>query len=158
MKAIFWIGKVSLFGSLVRLFKRQGISHCEILFSDGYSGTSDPTKDGIVLYKAAPINPADWFVIDLPVTPEEEAKVRVFFETDEAGCKYDWRGIIFCQVFRWGWHSSTRWFCSEACLAALQRIYPALDGIKPWYVDPADFANILEERIPTLDRAAARVG
>lgn len=156
MKAIFWIGKAGFFGSLIRLFKRDGISHSEILFSDGFSGTSDAAKGGIVLYKLN-FQAKDWFIIDLPCEPEEEAKVRAFFETDEAGCKYDWRGIFFCQVFRWGWHSSTKWFCSEACLAALQRVYPALQGLKPWQVDPADLATLLEERVAPLTPSAARV-
>ncbi|MFA6132447.1 MAG: hypothetical protein WC869_00370 [Phycisphaerae bacterium] len=157
MKAIFWIGKVGFFGTLVRLFKRDGISHSALLFSDGFCGTSQPGR-GIVLYKLAPFNTADWFIIDLPCTPEEEARVRSFFEVDEAGCKYDWRGIAFCQVLRWGWHSNTRWFCSEACLAALQRIYTALQGLKPWYVDPADLATVLDERVVPLNRTATRVG
>jgi hypothetical protein len=157
MKAIFWIGKVGIAGSLIRLFKRDGISHCAILFSDGFAGTAQPNT-GIILYKAEPLNTADWLIIDLPCYPEEEARVRAFFETDEAGCKYDWVGIFFCQVLRWGWHSSTKWFCSEACLDALQRIYPALAGLKPWFCDPADLATLLEERVVPLDRAPQRVG
>lgn len=157
MKAIFWIGRCGFIGSMIRLFKRGGISHSEIMFSDGMSGTSAAEKGGIVLYKID-FKPADWFIVELPCDAEEEARVRAFFEVDEAGCKYDYRGIIFSQILRWGWHSSTRWFCSESCLAALQRVYPALAGIKPWYVDPADLANILEERVAPFDRSATRVG
>jgi hypothetical protein len=142
MKAIFWIGPSGFFGSLIRLFKHRGISHCEILFTDGFSGTSDSAKGGIALYPLA-INTADWFVIDIPCSLAEEAKVRQFF-VDEAGCGYDWVGIVFCQVFHWTWRSETKWFCSEACLAALQPLFPELKNIRPFEVDPATLAVLLE--------------
>lgn len=156
MKAIFWIGRSGFFGSLIRFFKHKGISHSEILFSDGYAGTSDADKGGVVLYKLDPFVSTDWYVIDLPVTLEQEVEVRRFF-VEEAGAKYDWKGIFFSQVFPWNWASKTRWFCSESCTAALQRIYPQLLDLKPCQVDPASLATILEDRI-VRPAAVAAVG
>lgn len=160
MKAIFWIGRSGFFGSLIRLFKHRGISHCEIMFSDGFSGTADSAKGGITLYPIA-FNPADWFVIDIPCTPAEETTVRQFF-LDEAGCGYDWLGIVFCQVFHWGWGSKNKWFCSEACMTALRPLFPEFKDIKPYQVDPATLAVLLEmaysQRANAAARAATRVG
>jgi len=155
MKAIFWIGRSGLFGSLIRFFKHRGISHAEVLFSDGFSGTSDASLGGVVLYKLEPFNPLDWFVLDLPATLEQEIEVRRFF-MEEAGAGYDWKGIFFSQLFRWNWASKNRWFCSEACTAALQRVYPQLLDLKPCQIDPAELAQILEDRIvkPAAIRAA----
>lgn len=143
MKAIFWIGPCGFFGTLVRAFKHRGISHCEILFSDGFSGTADPKKDGIVLYPLE-LNPVDWFVLDIPCTPEEEQKVRQFF-IDEAGCRYDWLGLVLTQVFGWNWRSKTKWFCSEACATALQPVVPLLLTVTPYRLDPGELAVLLEQ-------------
>lgn len=146
MKAIFWIGKSGIFGRLIRFFKGTGSSHVELMFSNGYAGTSDMEKGGIVYYKID-FKPEDWYVVDIPCTTEEEAIVRKFFEVDEVGCGYDKLGIIFCQVFPWGIHSKTNWFCSEACTSALSRILYFLKGVKPYQVDPGELLDILKENL-----------
>jgi hypothetical protein len=144
MKAIFWIGKCGLFGTLIRAFKRRGVSHAEIMFSDGVSGTAQP-RGGVVLRKID-FKPEDWFVLDLPCTPIQEEVVRAFFEK-ELGCPYDWSGIVFAQVLGWNWQSKEKYFCSEVCTAALKEIYKQLADVKPWRCDPAKELILLEERV-----------
>jgi len=144
MKAIFWIGKCGLVGTLIRAFKRRGVSHAEIMFSDGVCGTSQP--NGGVVLRHIDFNRADWVVLDLPCTPEQEAAVRAFF-VEELGCPYDWSGILFAQILGWNWQSKKKYFCSEVCVAALQKAYSALAGLKPWRVDPAKELIELEERV-----------
>jgi hypothetical protein len=143
MKAIFWIGKSGILGTLVRVFKGFGSNHVELLFSDGMSGTSDVVK-GICFYRLNYL-PENWIAIDIPCTPEEEAEVRKFFEVDEKGCGYDMRGIVFAQVFPWGIESKDKWFCSEACVAALQRVKSLtfLKDLKPYTIDPGELLKIL---------------
>jgi hypothetical protein len=152
MKAIFWIGKCGLAGQLIRAFKRRGVSHAEILFSDGFRGTSVPGP-GIVL-RPLVVNQEDWVIIDLPCSLAEEAEVRAFFE-EEKGCGYDWSGIIFAQVFGWNWASKTKYFCSEACIAGLQKIYPCLGDVRPCRVDPARELELIVERILAARRVAS---
>jgi len=149
MKAIFWVGKGTIFDGAIRAFKRGGVSHSEIMFSDGFCGTSYPGV-GVVL-RPLVVRPEDWVILELPCTPEEEAKVRAFF-VEEAGCGYDWLGIVFAQVLGWHWQSKTKYFCSETTIAALQRIYTVLNGLKAWREDPASVLVILAERVLGPDR------
>lgn len=147
MKAIFWIGKCGLVGTLIRAFKRRGVSHAEIMFSDGVCGTAQP-NGGVVLHRID-FRPEDWVVLDLPCTPIQEEIVRFFF-LREAGCPFDWSGIIFSQILGWNWQSKEKYFCSEVCTAALKQIYPELADVKPWRTDPAKELSLLEARVMPL--------
>jgi hypothetical protein len=138
MKAYFWIGKCNWWGSLIRAFKKRGVSHVMIVFGDGMAGTASVTQGGIV-YGRAEIRSEDWLVIDVP---GDEAPVRQFFAVDERGCGYDWWGIVFAQVLGWNMESPTKWFCSEACVSALQRI-GYFRGKKAYMIDPAGMLELL---------------
>ena len=144
MKALFWIGQCSLIGTLIRVFKRHGVSHAEIMFSDGVSGTSEP-KNGVVLRKID-FRPEDWFVLELPCTPIQEEVVRAFF-VRELGCPYDWKGILCAQILGWNRSSPEAWFCSEICIASLQTIYKQLADVVPASVDPSKELTLLEVRV-----------
>lgn len=146
MKAIFWIGKSGLLGSAIRAFKHRGVSHVELLFSDGMAGTSDREKGGVVLYHLGDPDPADWITIEIPgILPDEERRIRAFIE-GELGCPYDMMGIIFAQVFPWHRESPTAWFCSELVVAALKTVLPGLFPKRPCDYDPAAVLLILTER------------
>lgn len=155
MRVLFWIGKAGLFSSLIRVFKRRGISHVEIKFSDGIAGTALPGT-GIVL-RPLPEGDGDWFDIPIPCTPEQEALVRQFFLT-EANCGYDWLGIIFCQVFGWTLRSKTKWFCSEACLTALLPVFPELRTTPAYRVDPAELSVLLEHCLKARAGSVGPIG
>lgn len=142
MKALFWVGKATFFGKLIRWFKRHRETHSEILFSDGFSGTANPGL-GVEIYKLN-FNKNDWVVLNAPqgTTMEQEKIVRDFIQ-GEVGQKYDWRGVIFCQIFPWGWESNDDWFCTEIDLTALQKAFPELKGPKPHQQDAYELMTLL---------------
>ena len=146
MKVIFWIGKSSILGSAIRMFKHRGVSHSEILFTDNVSGTSDRDKGGVVLYSIPKLDPTEWVAIDIPCTIAQEAIMREFF-ISELGCGYDWKGILFAQMLPWGRESKDKWFCSEICTAALKLAYPhTFSDITPCEVDPAELLKLITAR------------
>ena len=153
MKAIFWIGRSGALGSSIRAFKQRGVSHAELLFSDGYAGTSDREKGGVVIYQLDP-RPADWVVLDLPDTCNED-RARALIQ-DEVGAAYDWLGIAMAQVLPWNREDPTKWFCSEIVAAALRLAYPrTLADVTPHQLDPAGLLDLLDERMPYLRAEAS---
>lgn len=51
-------------------------SHVEGVFSDGMCFSASP-RDGGTRFKEVDLNPANWEVVDLPLTPEVEGKLRL---------------------------------------------------------------------------------
>jgi uncharacterized protein YycO len=104
---------------LVALFTMGRYSHCEYMFSDGMWFGSSP-RDGGVRYKQ--IKPAEshWVFLDLPVSGEEEVKLREWCD-GEVGDEYDWKEVLRF-VLPWLTKDKERWFCSEIVLAGLQQL------------------------------------
>ena len=115
-RAAFWIGKSSLFGAGIRLVKGYGITHAELVFSDGMAGTSDALRGGVCLYKFDPA-PGDWLYVAIP--GQYEAKAREWFH-DHQGSQYDWAGIVLAQLLGTNWQARGKRFCSESCIESLQ--------------------------------------
>jgi hypothetical protein len=156
MRAIFWIGRSGILGSAIRAYKLRGVSHAELLFSDGIAGTSDREKGGVVLYDLGRPSKADWVAIDLPDHPAGEERARALIAS-ELGAGYDWLGIALAQVLPWGRQDPRRWFCSELVAAALARAYPASMGdVIPHRLDPAGLLDLLVRRAGDLRMEAAR--
>lgn len=129
---IFYKGPEGFLGTGIRWWTRSIYSHCELHFGNGECFSSWPGEGTRWTQRQLR---ADWWDI-VPVRGVDgmDDKVRAWCE-GELGCKYDWRGIYFSQVFPWGWHSNHRWFCSEVCTAAQQSIglYP---GVKAYQQSP----------------------
>lgn len=156
MKAVFWIGRSGVLGSTIRAFKRRGVSHAELLFSDGWAGTSDREKGGVVLYDLGTPAPADWVVLPLPDTINEDRARALLM--GELGARYDWLGIALAQTLPWNRQNPKRWFCSEIVAAALKLAYPrTLLDVVPHQMDPAGLLDTLAERMPAL-RGEAEAG
>lgn len=102
-----------LFDAAVRWWTRGPYSHCEIVFSNGEAASSSK-RDGGVRFKRIAFDPARW---DYVVVDADEATVRNWFEA-RLGAGYDTPGLF---GFLWRPHTGQgrRWFCSEACAAAL---------------------------------------
>lgn len=156
MRVIFWKGQASFFGTLIRLKTGSSYTHCELLFSDGTRFgiyglfKSDfyrvdgkiRTPDVISGYDGKEWNAENWDCISIDGGDEE--KVRKWCEKHR-GLKYDWKGIVFCQVFPWGIESKNKWFCSELVTSALQEGgFPQVKGLKPYQIAPHKLASILE--------------
>jgi hypothetical protein len=156
MRVLFWKGPSSFFGSLIRLKTCSAYSHCELLFSDGTRFGIDAsfksgfyrvdghlkTPDSKSGYDGKEWNAENWDCISIEGGDEE--KTRKWCE-EHVGLEYDWKGVVFCQLFPWGIESKNKWFCSEISTAGLQAgLYPQVLGLKPYQIAPHKLAPILE--------------
>lgn len=138
MRVLFWKGPCSLTGRVIRLKTGCAYTHSEFLFSDG---TRFGVQSGIPAHFYKPVrdgepqwDEATWDCIEIGGGNEEA--VRSWCHSI-VGAEYDWRGILFCQLFPWGWESRDKWFCSEANTAGLQAgSYPQVAGLKPYQIAP----------------------
>lgn len=116
MYLAFWVGKVGIFGKLIRLWTGHKVSHVELII-DGEWFTA-LTERGVVRYLNEPS--ANWRLIHIPLTADQKQAMLAFL-SNEIGSKYDWLGIIFSQVLPLARSHSDKWFCSELVTAALHR-------------------------------------
>ncbi|MEZ2310884.1 hypothetical protein AB6809_29990 [Paraburkholderia sp. RCC_158] len=80
------------------------------------------------------LDPADWDVIDIVTTPEQEAAAIAWFEA-HVGQPYDVAGL-FGFVFRHYEGEKGKWFCSES-------VAEALGYAESWRYDPNTFAAVV---------------
>lgn len=123
-------GISGLYNRIVRWWTRSEYSHCELVFSGGFSGSAS-FIDGGVRLKVIDFDPEKWDVIELP--GDLEADAFIWF-LDHRGANYDLLGNIHFIVSRVA-NSEKRWFCSEA-------IGAALGMTEAWRFDPASLAEI----------------
>jgi len=98
----------------VCVFTGSPYSHCELVINGVCWSAS--ARDGGVRGKVIDLHSGRWDVIDLPDSFSEAAALAWFREHD--GARYDWAGVMrFAVPFLP--LSVGRWFCSEACAAAL---------------------------------------
>ncbi|MDD2828067.1 MAG: hypothetical protein PHW18_00660 [Sulfuricurvum sp.] len=109
---VFYKGEGTLAEKLIRLWTKSPYAHCEFGRSDGLFHSNDRFRF-ISRTHAMEINPLDWDVceIELPCEIIDRVEKR---QLKKNGTSYDWVGIVFSQVFRLGWHSKKRWFCSKS--------------------------------------------
>ena len=135
MRAAFYKGTrpglAGVYNHAVRAWTSSPYSHVEIAFSDGWSGSAS-FADGGVRLKRIVFDAEDWDLVELPAALEPAA--RAWFER-HAGARYDLLGNLQFILTLFG-NDQRRWFCSEACAAAL--------GIaEPWRYDPGTLASAL---------------
>jgi len=135
MKAAFYRGTrpglQGIYSRAVRWIDRGTYSHCELVFSDGMSGSASYIDGGVRL-KRIDYDDTHWDFIDLPDAAEPFA--RDWFRANE-GAPYDLMGNVRF-VLPWLSDSEKGWFCSEAMAAALK--------IKePWRFGPNGLAALL---------------
>ena len=135
MRAAFYKGTrpglQGIYSRAVRWIDRGPYSHCELIFSDGMSGSASYIDGGVRL-KRIDYDPAHWDFIALP--PNLEPYARDWFERN-AGAPYDLMGNVRF-VLPFLPDSQRGWFCSEALGAAL--------GWKePWRYGPNGLSALL---------------
>lgn len=124
-------GIAGAYSYLVRAWTDSSYSHVELVFSDGWAGSSS-FSDGGVRLKRIDFDPANWDFVELPAALEHAA--RAWFATYK-GEKYDLLGNLQFILAPFG-EDGRRWFCSEACAAALGLF-------EPWRYDPPTLASAL---------------
>lgn len=124
-------GLQGIYSRAVRWIDRGPYSHCELIFSDGLSGSASYIDGGVRL-KRIDYDPAHWDFIALPDHLEPYA--RDWFERN-AGAPYDLAGNVRF-VLPWLPDSERGWFCSEAEAAALRLR-------EPWRLGPNGLAALL---------------
>jgi hypothetical protein len=124
-------GLPGVYNRLVRWWTRSTYSHVELIFIDGMAASAS-YMDGGVRFKRIDFDPALWDFIDLPDHLEPAA--RAWFTT-HAGQPYDLLGNVHFVISPVG-DDKRKWFCSEACAAALG--FP-----EPGRYDPGTLASAL---------------
>lgn len=119
-----------LWDRMVRLVTRSPYSHCELVIN-GVCWSSS-MRDGGVRGKTIDLDHAKWDQIDLGPDGDKKA-LHWFLSHEREG--YDYMGVLRFLIH--SVHASPRrWFCSEACAAAL--------GIsRPEMYTPGDLAQML---------------
>lgn len=127
-------GVAGLYNRLGRLLDHGPYSHCELIFSDGMSGSAS-FMDGGVRIKYIGYSSVDcWDFVDLPA--QYEADARKWFEQHH-GAAYDLMGNVNA-LLGFVPHSSDKWFCSES-------IAEALGLNEGWRYKPNGLAAVLKE-------------
>ena len=124
-------GWQGIYSRAVRVIDRGPYSHCELVFSDGMSGSASYIDGGVRLKRIAYDND-HWDFIDLP--PSLEPYARDWFERNE-GAPYDLMGNVRF-VLPFLPDSQRGWFCSEALGAAL-------GWAEPWRFGPNGLSALL---------------
>lgn len=109
---LFYKGKGTALERLVRWWTKSPYCHSEFLRSDGLCHSNDRfTQLSRIEYFE--ITSSDWdrCDIELPCDIVDQVERR---QLSKIGTRYDWKGIVFSQFFRFGWHSRQRWFCSKS--------------------------------------------
>jgi hypothetical protein len=135
----------SWFSWLIRAYTGGPLSHSEILFPDGRSFSSDES-DGGTKWRTRDMTATEWDFLTVPCTEEQVQRV-VEFCNGEDGCEYDKTGIAFSFLpIALGYQSSSRWFCSEICVAALQQV-GFMTGYTPSRISPNKLYKILKKEL-----------
>lgn len=121
MKMAFYKGPGTWLDKLIRFVTRSDYSHCEIAIG-GYCWSSSARDNG-VRQRYINLQSGHWDVIDIQ---GDEVTTLAWFKEQE-GAGYDWLGLIRT-VIPFFPHSSSKWFCSEACGTALGL---RADGMSP---------------------------
>lgn len=107
-------GLPGIYNRAVRAWENGPFSHCELLFSDGFSASASYMDHG-VRFKEIEYDPERWVTIDLP--QELENGARAWF-ISQIGKDYDLMGNVHLIVGFFP-QSEDKKFCSEALMEAL---------------------------------------
>lgn len=127
VKIAFRKNSDGIYTQAICFFTRSKYHHCELIV-DGISYSSSQ-KDGGVRAKKITFVPDRWDIVEIDADPR---KVVHWF-IDHNGQKYDWFGA-FKIALPFLPNYGSKWFCSEACAAALDLKNPK------WYT-PGDLAE-----------------
>lgn len=143
MKVAFWKGTdkgaSGLIDRAIRFWTAGQYSHCELIFSDGMTGTASLGDKGVVFLRRSEsyYDQKNWDFIDIV---GDEAYARTWFDRNH-GAPYDLLGDLGF-IWRPIRGIDNAYFCSEA-------IATALKWVEPWRFDPNTQAAIMKASVPT---------
>lgn len=143
MKVAFQKNDSSFFAGLIRWWTGSSYSHCELLFEDGRMFSAHPRDHGTRYINPGILRANEWDILLIPATLEQEISVHVFCDS-ELNCGYDWWGLVYSQVLKLQRSHPDKWFCSEVCVAAVQRM-GILFGSVPCTFSPGKLYKRLRE-------------
>lgn len=142
MYIVFQRRRSGLFSWLVRLWTGSEFVHCEAVFGTTMvSAVPGVGVRAVVVLAGGGFDQGSWEIVQIDASPRHEQDAY-WWAIGEVGSKYDWLGILMCQVLRWGRQHKARWFCSEFCAALLQQT-GQLRGVKPHQQSPGDLYYLL---------------
>jgi hypothetical protein len=125
-------------------------SHAELVVGQTADGKSvcwsSTYLDGGVRRAELVLDPADWDVFEIRVTPAQASAALAWFEQHK-GQAYDTLGLL---GFAWRHYEGDKdkWFCSEAVAAAL--------GYRDaWRYDPNTFAAVIQSSVAPAQQEAS---
>ncbi len=114
LSVAFYVAKGGLLNRLIRWWTGGVESHVELVVGFKKNGdmycVSASAMDGGVRKKIISPKFGCWELVPVPWVDYDEA-LSLFDEEDGSG--YDYYGIFASQVLPRGFHSKSRWFCSE---------------------------------------------
>lgn len=141
MKIAFYKAKGNWMNFLIRLKTKGLYSHTEIVFSDGVSFSSSQWDGGTRFKNIDYSKKENWDFMELNISKIDEKKIRQFCEKNNDK-PYDWFAIVVAQIFNLHANKENKWFCSEVCTKALQKIKMVV-GISAHMVSPQDLYELL---------------
>lgn len=150
IKVAFRKDGTSIYSKIIKAWPFGGAkgpySHCEVLFSNGWSWSSDETDSGTRFKKIT--YTSGWDFLEIPCSLDDERRLWKFCES-ENGLAYDKRGIIFSFLpIPIGWQHENKWFCSEAVTAVIQLLH-YLSGYSPASIAPSRLYKLLSVELTT---------
>jgi hypothetical protein len=143
MELLFFRDEPGIAAKAIRWWTKSPYSHVELHFGDGICFSSRPGSG--CGWKYYDVNRPDIVRISLDqLDPYYDRIIRFCYA--EAECAYDWKGIVFCMVFPFGWQSRSKWFCSEICTAMCQ-LAGIFQDVKPHEVTPGALFKLVTTRL-----------
>jgi hypothetical protein len=110
-----------IINSSIQWWTKSKFFHVAVLL-DGYWYTALPLG-GVQKLKEIDLEEFEIIEIKHRKLHPEQHDIMLDYLNDQIGIEYDWRGILFSQVFKFGINSSSKWFCSEFVVKILQLMY-----------------------------------
>lgn len=126
------------FNHVCKWWLRGDFSHSELIFTDGYCGSSSFLDGGVRIKRISNFDPNDWLIYSN--ISGNEYIAREFIESQE-GKPFDTRGLSG-HVLRRIPQNKEKWFCSELIMAALF-LARGINPIDVWRFDPCAFEYLV---------------
>lgn len=111
-------GMDGVYNRIGRYLDRGPYSHCEMVFSDRISASASYIDGGVRVKNIGYSSFGNWDFLPIPDPKGDVERMAWRWFKEKRGLPYDvWGNIRFATNF--ARDSPDKWFCSEACMAAL---------------------------------------